>query len=110
LIDRTTAFATAKARLGFQVRITKASGDQGGDLVLTGKGQKTAIQANGYANSLANDAIQEVFAGMTFYGCDRCAAITKSVFTKPAQELAVRARCQLIDEFRIHELIQGQIL
>jgi hypothetical protein len=94
--------------LGFQVQMTKASGDQGVDLVVMGKGSRIAVQAKGYASSVGNDSVQAVVAGKAFYNCDTCVVITNSRFTSGARNLAEANDCQLIDGTQISELIEGQ--
>jgi hypothetical protein len=95
--------------LGFRVRSTKASGDQGADLVVSGKGQNIAVQAKGYGDSVGNHAVMEVVAGMAFYQCSSCAVITNSQFTRSAIDLARATRCRLIDGSQIRDLIEGRI-
>src|SRR5262249_25611383 len=94
--------------LGYHARITKKP-DQGVDLVVTGNGLKLAVQAKGYHNSVGNDAVQEVVAGMPMYQCTSCVVITNSRFTRPAQQLAHINRCRLIDGAGIPDLIEGRI-
>ena len=95
--------------LGYQVQLTKASGDQGADLLVTGKGSKVAVQAKGYAYSVGNIAVQAAVASMAFYGCDSCAAITNSRFTRAAIQLAQANGCRLIEGAQIPDLIEGLI-
>lgn len=95
--------------LGYQVQVTGASGDQGVDLIVTLHGRRIAIQLKGYLNSVGNSAVQEAYAGMTYYGCHACVVITNSVFTSSAKELAARVGCALIDEEIMPALIMGQV-
>jgi hypothetical protein len=95
--------------LGFRVQSTKTSGDQGADLVVSGKGMNIAVQAKGYAESVGNHAVMEVVAGMAFYQCSSCAVITNSQFTRNAIDLARANRCRLIDGSQIRDLIEGRI-
>jgi hypothetical protein len=95
--------------LGYQVQSTKASGDQGADLVVTGKGKKIAVQAKGYSDSVGNHAVMEVVAGMGFYRCGCCAVVTNSRFTRNAIDLARANDCRLVDGQRIRDLIEGRI-
>jgi restriction system protein len=67
--------------LGFSVRATKATGDQGVDLIVRGRGRLIAVQAKGCEGGVGNKAVQEVYAGMDFYRCRECIAITNSYFT-----------------------------
>jgi hypothetical protein len=95
--------------LGYHVELTKASGDQGADLVVAGKGRRIAVQAKGYADSVGNHSVMEVVAGRAFYGCDSCAVVTNSRFTRTARRLAEANRCTLIDGSGIPDLIEGRI-
>ena len=95
--------------LGYDVEKTKASGDQGVDLIVRGKGKVTAVQLKGYGGSVGNKAIQEVYAGKAFYQCNDCLAVTNSHFTSGAIKLARSVGCKLIDGQSIPELIDGGI-
>jgi HJR/Mrr/RecB family endonuclease len=96
--------------LGYRVETTKASGDQGIDLIVTGKGRRIAIQAKGYEGSVGNGSVQEAYTGAKFYDCPDCVVITNSRFTSGAAEVARRVECKLIDGDRIPDLIDGHIL
>jgi hypothetical protein len=95
--------------LGYAVETTKASGDQGIDLIASKNGKRIGIQAKGYAKSVGNSAVQEAFAGKTHYGCDECVVITNSRFTRGAGELAVSTGCLLLSGSRIPALINGKV-
>jgi len=95
--------------LGYVVGETKITGDQGVDLILTGKEKRIAVQAKGWSAAVGNGAIQEVYSGMAFYKCDCCVVVTNSRFTASAQELANHHRCLLIDGQSISDLIAGRI-
>jgi hypothetical protein len=97
--------------LGFAVSMTKASGDQGVDLVAAKNGLKLAIQAKGYDQmvTVGNSAVQEAHTGMAYYRCDACAVITQSSFTNHAKELAKSIGCELIDGSQINSLIVGHV-
>jgi hypothetical protein len=82
---------------GYQVELTQASNDQGVDLVAVIYGQRVAIQAKGYANTVGNDSVQQVVAGKRFYGCTHTAVITNSSFTNSALTLAESNECLMID-------------
>ena len=76
-------------RKGFSdVRVTKASGDQGADILARRRKITYAIQCKYYAKPVGNKAVQEVYAGATYYGCDRAMVITNQTFTRGARELA----------------------
>ena len=94
--------------LGYDVERTKATGDQGVDLIVTDGSQRIAIQAKLYSSNVGNDAVQQVVAGMAIYNCDRCAVITNSEFTNSARELARANGCKLINGRRLRLIIRGE--
>jgi hypothetical protein len=95
--------------LGYDVESTGASGDQGVDLIARGRGRVIAIQTKGYEGSVGNKAIQEAYAGMTYYRCRECLAVTNSRFTRGALDLARAVGCSLIDGADILDLIEGRL-
>ena len=69
-----------------KVQVTKASGDQGIDIIAT-KGKNYGIQCKYYSGAVGNKAVQEAYAGSKFYGCDVAVVMTNNTFTKSAKEL-----------------------
>lgn len=83
---------------GFRhIELTRASGDQGVDVLAERAGVSYAIQCKNYAGAVGNAAVQEAFAGAQFYGCDRAAVICPGAFTKAARELAASTGVRLWD-------------
>jgi hypothetical protein len=95
--------------LGYQASLTKASGDQGVDILVSGKGRRIAVQAKGYSDSVGVGAVQEVVAGKPVYQCDSCVVITNSHFTRAAHQLADANGCRLIGGEHMRDLIEGHI-
>jgi len=85
------------AMQGYRVEVTKASGDQGVDLLLTEGRHRTAVQLKRYSRPLGNKPVQEALAGMIHYKCDRAWVIATSSFTRGAVELARSTGVRLID-------------
>ena len=75
-------------RMGYDVQVTKVSGDQGIDIIANKLGEKVGVQAKCYSGKVGNKAIQEVVAGLKYYDCTRGLVITNSYFTPAAIELA----------------------
>lgn len=73
---------------GYVCTQTKASGDQGIDLVAKKDDYVLAIQAKCYTGTVGNHAIMEAVAGTKFYNANQTMVITNSTFTKSAVELA----------------------
>ena len=73
---------------GYSTSLTKASGDQGIDVLIEKNGIKTGIQLKCYSGTVGNSAIQEACAAKSFYKCNKVMVITNSHFSKSAKELA----------------------
>lgn len=94
--------------LGYQTERTKASGDQGIDVIATKNGKRWGIQCKGYTDNVGNGAVQEAHTGRTIYNCDQCMVVTNSGFTRAAQEAAHHTGCVLVAGTDIPELIRGE--
>lgn len=91
LCDELNTLANVKCEM------TKASGDQGADLLVTlSSGKKIAIQCKLYSSSVGNDAVQEVIAGKVFYKCDMACVVSNNTYTSSAMELARCAEVELL--------------
>ena len=75
-------------QMNYKVEVTKSSGDQGADIIISKMGRKTVVQAKCYLNNVSNKAVQEVVAAMKFYNADAGMVVTNSYYTKGAIELA----------------------
>lgn len=71
-----------------QVRVTKASGDFGVDVIATKDKQKWVFQCKHYQSKLGVKPVQEVYGGLNKYKADVAVVITNSYFTPHAKELA----------------------
>lgn len=76
------------SKMGYDAEVTKASGDQGIDVIATKNGFKYGIQAKCYSGQVGNSAIQEVVAGKTYYSLNKAIVVTNNSFTKSAIKLA----------------------
>lgn len=90
------------------INVTRASNDQGVDIIARYKGEKFAIQCKRYSSRLGNTPIQEVCAGRSFYGCDRAAVMTNNYFTNGAIQLAKATNVYLWDRDSIMELLNNK--
>jgi hypothetical protein len=96
--------------LGYDVRTTGQSGDQGVDLVVAFGGVAAAVQAKCYGGTVGNAAVQQVYTGMRLYACQKCVVIASSSFTRSAREAANAVGCLLISRDEIPLLIRGQLV
>ena len=88
------------------VLVTQGSGDQGVDIIAYKDGVKYGIQCKCYSSVVGNKAVQEVFAGKTFYQCHVGIVITNNYFTESAIELAKSNGIILWDRNKLMELIE----
>ena len=92
--------------LGYNAQITKKTGDQGADLILSKDGRKISVQAKRYSKTVGNKAIQEVYSSIQFYETGEAWVITTSGFTKGAIELARKTGVKLYNRYETINLIK----
>ena len=90
------------------INITKASGDQGVDIIAIKEGRRYAIQCKRYSSNVGNKAVQEVIAGRQYYNCSIGIVMTNSYFTQSAKELASRTNIILWDRDFLYKYIGNQ--
>lgn len=82
---------------GWQASTTKASGDQGADVIAIKNGKKIVLQCKLYKGAVGNAAVQQAFSAMTHYGADYSGVVSESVYTNSAIELAATTKTLLLD-------------
>lgn len=92
---------------GYNASLTKASNDQGADLILEKLGERTVVQAKRYFNAVSNGAIQEVVAAKAIYRCQYAMVVTSSYFTKSAIMLARSNKVALYDREKLKEKLEN---
>ncbi|MGD7008259.1 restriction endonuclease [Metabacillus sp. 84] len=92
---------------GYNVRLTKTSGDYGADLILSANGKTIIVQAKRYKNKVGLKAVQEIVSAKNIYHADECWVITNNYFTAPAINLVNANDVVLIDR---DELIHWMIM
>lgn len=93
--------------LGYSVKHTPLSGDQGADLILKSKdGENIAVQVKRYKGNVPNKAVQEVVASMKLYKCTKGIVVTNSYFTSSAFQLAKANDIELINRKKLSDMIK----
>ena len=87
--------------------VTKASGDQGIDVLAKKDGISYGIQCKCYSSDIGNKAVQEVFAGRRYYDCHVAVVLTNRYFTQSAKSLAKKNSVVLWDRDKLMELVNG---
>ena len=81
-------FATILLKLGYEASVTKASNDDGGDIIATKNNKRYVFQCKNYTDTVGNKAIQEVYTAKGIYKCDEAVVITNNYYTKSAKKEA----------------------
>lgn len=82
---------------GWQGSMTKASGDQGVDIIVRKCELSVAIQCKNQSIPVGNGAVQEVHAGKSYYETDFAVVVSASGFTPSAVRLAQKLGVHLVD-------------
>lgn len=98
--------ASLLERNGFSdVTVTPGSGDQGIDILAQKDNIRYGIQCKCYASNVGNDAVQQVYSGISYYNCNVAVVMTNHYFTKSAKELAERTNVFLWDRDTLDDFI-----
>ena len=98
--------ASALSGFGWDAQVTKASGDQGIDVVASKFGKKIGLQCKLYSSAIGNRAVQEAFAGKMYYGLDKVGVLSNASFTESAQSLAAATGVLLLSHRDIPKLYE----
>jgi restriction system protein len=90
---------------GYEVKVTRESGDYGADLVIQKNGKKIVIQAKRYSKDVGIKAIQEVQGSIAYYGASEAWVVTNRDFTEAAYNLAKANNVRLINREQLIEMI-----
>lgn len=92
---------------GFQsVKVTRASGDYGIDILAEKDNVTYAIQCKRYADDVGIKAVQEAYAGRDLYDRMVGAVLTNQYFTAPAAEAAKKLKILLWDREFLESLME----
>jgi len=89
---------------GWEVKETPSTGDQGVDLIASIDGLRICIQCKDHEKAIGNKAVQEISAGKLFWKGTHAILVSKSGFTKSAQQLAKSNKVVLINEYQLKDL------
>lgn len=89
------------------VAVTNGSSDQGVDIIAEKEGIRYGIQCKCYSSDIGNRAVQEVYAGRTFYKCHVGVVLTNRYFTNSAKKLAQSNGIILWDRDKLISLVNS---
>ena len=96
-----------EARHFRNVRQTKASGDQGADIIATHNDEIYAIQCKCYKQNITNKAVQEVYTAKAIYHCQKAIVVTNRYFTNSAKTAGDATGVILIDRDMLYFALQN---
>ncbi len=71
------------------MELTPKSGDYGADVLATApNGERVCVQCKLYRGTVGVKAVQEIYAAMGYYGCEKAYVFATNDFTIPAQNMA----------------------
>ena len=99
------AIADLLEKYGYSfVNVTRASGDDGLDIIASKNGQRVGFQCKCFSSPVGNHAVQEAFTGKTMYGCDQAVVVTNNFFTPAAIKTAQATGVQLWDRNKLDDI------
>lgn len=105
-IDFETLTCDILAANGFDIaENTQASVDFGVDVLARRDGISYAIQCKRYQAPVGIDAVQQIYAGRTYYECHVAVVLTNQYFTANARKLADKLGVVLWDRDMLEELL-----
>lgn len=85
--------------------LTKASGDQGADILLSKSQMTIVVQTKYHAAKVGNSAVQEAFSAKKYYGADLAFVISNSGFTNSADELTDATGVRLFSDGELMDFL-----
>jgi len=90
---------------GYSVQFTATSGDYGIDIIAIRASERLGIQLKRYSGHVGIEAVQQAYAGLVHYNCNKAWVITNNYFTKAAKNLAEDNKVELFDRDKLSEWI-----
>jgi restriction system protein len=88
---------------GWQVQLTKATCDQGVDLLGRYRERLVAFQCKRFRQPVGNKAVQEVVAGREYYKAHLAVVVTNAQFTSAARSLASASKVHLLHHSELED-------
>ncbi len=95
-VDFETQLAELYRRQGYEVQLTKASGDDGVDLVLRRSGRTGIVQCKQWAQAAGTPILRELLGSLVAYRADYAVLACTGGFTRPAVDFARSHSIQLL--------------
>lgn len=92
--------------MGWDTKVTKASGDQGCDVLVVKEKTRVALQCKYWSKPIGNKAVQEINAAKSFYNAQYAAVVSNQSYTPAAKLLATKLKVALLHHSQLNKLIE----
>jgi restriction system protein len=89
---------------GWNARVTKASGDQGADIIADKRKMRIVVQCKKYSKPVGNFAVQEIAAAIAHVDADYGIVVATNGFTRSAYRLALSNDIFLLHHSELHRI------
>lgn len=98
--------AQSLSEMGWNTQVTKASGDQGCDVLAVKGRARVAIQCKYYSKPIGNKAVQEINAAKSYYDANVAAVVSNQSYTPAAKLLATKLQVALLHHSQLNSLLK----
>ena len=98
--------AKSLSEMGWDTKVTKASGDQGCDVLVVKEKTRVALQCKYWSKPIGNKAVQEINAAKSFYNAQYAAVVSNQSYTPAAKLLATKLKVALLHHSQLNKLIE----
>lgn len=98
--------AQSLSEMGWNTQVTKASGDQGCDVLAVKGRARVAIQCKYYSKPIGNKAVQEINAAKSYYDANYAAVVSNQSYTPAAKLLATKLQVALLHHSQLNSLLK----
>lgn len=92
---------------GYEVEVTKGSGDEGIDLILTSKNDRIAVQAKNHIKPVGPAVARDLFGAMMHGNFERGMIVSSGGFTKGVYEFAKGKEIELVSLQEVIKIVDG---
>ena len=101
------ALARLYSDIGYTVRKTKGSGDEGVDLILWKDEKKMVVQCKGHEKPIGVSAIRDLYGAMMHFGADSAVLACPAGFTRGVGKFATDKPIQLVSATDLIKMVES---
>jgi HJR/Mrr/RecB family endonuclease len=106
-VDFETALGGLYRSMGYWVRHTKGSGDEGIDLILEKEGVRTVVQCKGHTNPVGVGVVRELYGAMMHFGAPSAVLACPAGFTEGVMRFVRGKPIKLVSSKEIIEMVEN---